>query len=85
MGPRTGQGFWVSHLGRGQASRSRGTVGQHLLLSISAAEAGGGRIVHGPVPGAEQLLDTLRYLRRVPVFVAHRTGSIAEEQDGGRW
>ena len=64
----------------GQPSSTGRTVGQHLLVPFTAAQTGWRRVLHGPVCGAEQLLDALRNLRNAPGLIAHRAGNLSESQ-----
>ena len=78
----------TSNLRWGQTSSSWGTFGKHLLSAVTAAETRRRRLLHAPVPGAEQLLDALRDFGGVPVLVAHRTWCFSEDGGSvkrGRW
>lgn len=69
-----------SDLWRGQSSGARWALRQHLLPAFTAAEAGRRRVFHGPVVGAEEVLDALWDLGSFPVLVTHRTRSLSEPQ-----
>lgn len=61
----------TSDLRRWKAPSPRGAVGQHLLVAPGVAGAGRGGMIHGPVPGAEDLLEVLGDLRTFPVLLTH--------------
>lgn len=65
-----------------QTACSHGTVWQHPLLAIRGAEAAWGRVLHGPVSRTKQLLETLRNVWVVPVFITHCAGRLSEERAG---
>ena len=72
------------YLWRRQPPSSSGTVRQHLLVAVAAADARRRRVVHCPVGRAEQLRDAFRDLWNTPVVIAHCTRSLSGDGDKRR-
>ena len=67
----------VTHLWRRQPPSPQGTHGQHLLDFVAATLAGGGGVLHCPVPISEEVRDGLGDWGGGPLLLPHRAGHVS--------